>query len=312
MHNNIVNTNTGKGINYRNPFSGTTIKIPPTKIKLPGFQMTGAIEATRGCPYQCTFCPETNTPNGNKYYSRPIKEVIDEIKKIPQKTIIFYDNSLTIKPDYIKQLFKEMKKLKKKFFCNGNVDNLADDIELVELSKQAGCIAWLIGFESISQETIKQTGKKTNKIEKYEKAVKNIHENKMAVIGDFMFGFDNDTKNVFDDTLKSLKKLKIDVADFSILTPFPGTTIYNNLKKNNRIIVDDWSKYNMYEVVFQLKNMNPEDLKNGIKKMYNIFYSNSNTIKRIIKSTRLGFYPFFLVLFRNILANIGSKKIRKK
>ena len=286
------------------------IKIPPTNIKLPGFQITGAIEATRGCPYQCTFCPETNTPDGNKYYSRPIKEVIDEIKKIPQKTLIFYDNSLTINPDYTKELFKEMKKLRKKFFCNGNIDNLADDIELVELSKQAGCIAWLIGFESITQETITQAGKKTNKIEKYGKAVKNIHKNKMAVIADFMFGFDNDTKKVFDDTLKAINKLKIDVADFSILTPFPGTPIYNILKKENRILEDEWSKYNMYNVVFQPKNMNADELRFGVKKMYNTFYSNKNTIKRIIRSFRLGFYPFFLVLFRNLLANIGSKKVR--
>jgi len=208
-------------------YNKSKIKIPPTNIKLPGFTMTGAIEATRGCPYQCTFCPETNTPDGNKYYKRPIKEVINEIKEIPQKTIIFYDNSLTIDPNYTKQLFQEMKKLDKKFFCNGNVDNLANDIELVKLSKKAGCIAWLIGFESISQNTIEQVGKKTNKIESYEKAVKNIHQNKMVVIGDFMFGFDNDTKNVFDTTLDTLKNLKIDIADFSILTPFPGTPILN-------------------------------------------------------------------------------------
>lgn len=292
-------------------YKKTKITIPPTNIKLPGFQITGAIEATRGCPYQCTFCPETNTNDGNKYYSRPIKEVINEIKKIPQKTIIFYDNSLTINPDYTKNLFKEMKKIRKKFFCNGNVDNLANDIELVELSKQAGCIAWLIGFESISQETIKQAGKKTNKIEIYEKAVKNIHKNKMAVIGDFMFGFDNDTKEVFDITIEAIKKMKIDIADFSILTPFPGTPIFNLLKKENRIIENDWSRYNMYDVVFKPKNMNPDELRIGVKKMYNTFYSNNNTIKRIIRSFKLGFYPFFLVVFRNILTNIGSKKFKK-
>jgi len=286
------------------------IKIPPTNIKLPGFSMTGAIEATRGCPYSCSFCPESNTPNGNKYYSRPINEVIEEIKQIPQKTIIFYDNSLTVNPDYTKKLFKEMKKIGKKFFCNGNVDNLANDLELVKLSKQAGCIAWLIGFESISQKTIEQAGKKTNKIEIYEKAIKNIHKNKMAVIGDFMFGFDNDKKNVFDDTLKTIKKMKIDIADFSILTPFPGTPIYDNLMKEKRIITNEWAKYNMYDVVFTPKNMSPEELKNGVKKMYVKFYSFKHTANRIIRSMKYGFYPFFLVLFRNIITTMGSKNIK--
>jgi len=238
--------------------------------------------------------------------------VIHEIKEIPQKTIIFYDNSLTINPNYTKQLFKEMKKLGKKFFCNGNVDTLANDIELVKLSKQAGCIAWLIGFESISQKTIDQTGKKTNKIEIYEKAIKNIHKNKMAVIGDFMFGFDNDTKDVFNSTLDTIKKMKIDIADFSILTPFPDTPIYNILKKENRIITDDWSKYNMHDVVFKTKNMTSEELRNGVKNMYNNFYSNNYTINRIVRSIKLGFYPFFLVLFRNIITTIGTKKFKKK
>jgi radical SAM superfamily enzyme YgiQ (UPF0313 family) len=288
------------------------IKIPPTKIKLPGFNITGAIEATRGCPYNCTFCPESNTPDGNKYYSRPINEVIEEIKEIPQKTIIFYDNSLTVNPDYTKKLFKEMKKIGKKFFCNGNVDNLANDPELVKLSKQAGCIAWLIGFESISQKTIEQAGKKTNKIEIYEKAIKNIHKNKMAVIGDFMFGFDNDTKDVFDKTLKTIKKMKIDIADFSILTPFPGTPIFNDLKKEKRIITKDWSKYNMHDVVFKPKNMNPKELIDGVKEMYEKYYSIKNTIYRIILSMKLGFYPFFLVLFRNIITSMGSKQIKNQ
>ena len=291
-------------------FNKSKIKIPPTNIKLPGFNMTGAIEATRGCPYNCTFCPESNTPDGNKYYSRPINEVIEEIKEIPQKTIIFYDNSLTVNPEYTKKLFKEMKKFGKKFFCNGNVDNLANDIELVELSKQAGCIAWLIGFESISQKTIEQAEKKTNKIEIYEKAINNIHKNKMAVIGDFMFGFDNDTKDVFDNTLKTIKKMKIDIADFSILTPFPGTPIFNNLKKEKRIITKDWSKYNMHDVVFKPKNMTPEELIAGVKEIYVKYYSFKYTINRIIFSMKLGFYPFFLILFRNILTSMGSKQIK--
>ena len=292
-------------------YKNSNIQIPPSNIKLPGFMITGAIESTRGCPYKCTFCPESNTPNGNKYYKRPIKEVIDEIKNIPQKTIIFYDNSLTIDPEHTKKLFKKMIKLRKKFFCNGNVDNLANDLELVKLSKKAGCVAWLIGFESISQKTIEEVGKKTNKIEIYQKAINNIHQNRMSVIGDFMFGFDNDTKDVFETTLKTIKKMKIDIADFSILTPFPGTPIFNCLKKENRLITNDWSKYNMHNVVFKPKNMSKEELQNGVIRMYSEFYSINNTIKRIFRGIKLGFYPFFLILFRNIITTMGIKQTKK-
>ena len=148
------------------PYDPSVI-LPPTNITLPGFMMTGALEATRGCPYQCEFCPETHIQGGTSFYKRPIAEVIAEIKTIPQRTLMFYDTSLTIDPAYTKELFKQMKGLHKKFFCNGNVDILAHDLELVRLSREAGCLAWLVGFESICQETLDTVGKRTNTVDEY-------------------------------------------------------------------------------------------------------------------------------------------------
>jgi len=294
---------------FYKPISYKKISIPPTNLQLPGFVFTGAIEATRGCPYGCNFCPEAKTNENTKFYKRPIDDVIDELKEIKQKTVMFYDASLTIDIDYTKSLFNEMMPLKKKFFCNGNVNVLANDREFVELSKKAGCLSWLVGFESVSQETINSVGKTTNKVDEYIRAVDNIHNNKMTVIGDFMFGFDKDKKNVFSKTLKMIKDLKIDVADFCILTPFPGTKIYEKLIAENRILTKDWSKYNLKNVVFKPKNMNAEELTIGVRKMYKEFYSTPYTSKRILKSLKLGVYPFFLIMFRNIIANMNSKKL---
>jgi radical SAM superfamily enzyme YgiQ (UPF0313 family) len=284
-----------------------SVHLPPTQVDLPGFVITGAIEATRGCPYKCEFCPETNIPAGSQYFTRPVDDVIAEIQSIPQKTLMFYDTSLTIKPEYTKSLFKKMMNLHKKFFCNGNVDVLAHDVDFVKLSKKAGCLAWLIGFESISQETIDTMGKSTNKVSEYFQAVKNIHENGMAVIGCFMFGFDTDTTDVFDKTLQSIRELEIDVADFCIVTPFPGTPLFQNLEKEGRIVTKDWSKYTMKDVVYKPKHMTRDELLHGIRKMYTEFYSSPYIIKRIVHSLRLGIYPFFVVLSRNIIANMNSK-----
>ena len=182
-----------------------SIRIPPTDVKLPGFVMTGAVEATRGCPYGCEFCRETNIPGGSTFYKRPIDEVISEIKSLPQRVFTFYDNSLTVDPEYTKMLFRKMKGMHKRFSCNGNVNTLANDEELVRLSRQAGCFSWIIGFESVSQETLDEVSKKTNKIIEYEKAINNIHNNKMSVIGYFVFGFDSDTKDVFEKTLEMIR-----------------------------------------------------------------------------------------------------------
>ena len=284
-----------------------SLKIPPTNVELPGFVLTGAIEATRGCPYNCEFCPEASIPGGSQYYARPVDEVIDEIRSMPQKTLMFYDNSLTINPGYSKSLFKKMKALNKKFFCSGNSEVLAHDKELVRLSKEAGCVSWFVGFESVSQKTLDEIGKTGNKVKEYSQAVKNIHGHGMAVIGSFMFGFDSDTKDVFDETLKTIKELKIDVADFCILTPVVGTPVFNKLEKEGRILTKDWSKYDMKNVVFEPKNMTPEELLQGVKRMYIEFYSTSYTVKRVVKSLGLGLYPFFLVLARNAVANMNSK-----
>ncbi len=285
----------------------SSVHIPPTNIKLPGFVLTGAIEATRGCPYRCTFCRETNQPGGSQFYKRPVDEVISEIKNLPQKAFTFYDTSLTIDPAYTKFLFTKMKGLGKKFSCNGNVDVIARDKELVRLSKEAGCVSWLIGFESVSQETLDAIDKKTNTVEEYRQAVQNLHDNDMIAIGCFVFGFDTDTKDVFNDTLAMIKELKLDVADFLVFTPFPGTPLFNKIEEEGRILTKDWSKYNMKNVVFEPKNMTQKELLQGIGKMYKEFYSAPYTIRRVINSLKFGFYPFFLVLERNVNASMQMR-----
>jgi len=295
---------------YHAPPYNNSLILPPTNISLPGFVMTGALEATRGCPYHCEFCPETNIPGGASFYKRSIPEVIAEIKTIPQKTLMFYDTSLTIDPVYTKELFKKMKGLHKKFFCNGNVDVLAHNTELVRLSKEAGCTAWLIGFESICQNTIDDVGKTTNIVEEYAEAIHNIHSNHMAVIGDFIFGFDTDTSDVFEKTLRVIKNLEIDVADFSILTPFPGTHLFNKLESQRRILIKDWKFYNMGHAVFTPTHMTPEELEEGVRKIFNEFYGFAFSIKRITRSLRWGVYPFFVIFARNLVAMMSKRRAK--
>lgn len=285
--------------------------IPPTNLSLPGFVLMGALEATRGCPYQCTFCPEGNTPNGKDFYTRPVEEVIEEITSIPQKIIMFYDTSLTIDVEYTKDLFSQMTPLNKKFFCNGNIDMLSNDPELIMLSKKAGCIGWLTGFESFNQETLDEIGKSTNKVQCYKKAVDQIHSQNMIVIGDFMFGFDSDTISVFDTTFTMIKKLHIDVADFTILTPFPGTPLFDQLKKEERILTTDWEHYNLFTPVFQPKQMSVEQLQKGVYSLYRQFYSPTYFISRILQSIRYGFYPFTAVTARNTLASFNTMFLKR-
>jgi radical SAM superfamily enzyme YgiQ (UPF0313 family) len=294
---------------YHAPPYTITERLPSSRVSLPGFSIIGAIEATRGCPYHCAFCPETNLEGGATFFKRPIPEVIAEIRRIPQKILMFYDTSLTVDPIYTKELFKHMKGLHKKFLCNGNVNILAHDPELVRLSKEAGCAAWLIGFESVCQTTLDSVGKTTNTVVDYAQAVHNVHSNHMAVIGDFIFGFDTDTPEVFEKTLSVIKDLDIDVVDFSILTPFPGTPLFEELDKQNRILTKDWRLYNMGHAVFQPDHMTSEQLEHGIQRISNEFYTISTTVRRILRSLRGGFFTFFVVLSRNIVAIMNRRRL---
>jgi radical SAM superfamily enzyme YgiQ (UPF0313 family) len=284
----------------------------PNRSAFKKMTLVAPVQANWGCPYGCEFCSVTCKKFGSKLRSRPISQVVEEIRSIPQKYLFFCDPSLTINPEYTKNLFRKLKDLNKKLLmCNGNINVLGKDDELLKLASEAGCLEWLVGFESISQESIDSIGKKTNVVSEYTAAVKKIHDYNMEVIGEFVFGFDHDTPEIFNKTYDAIIKMEVDNPALNILTPYPGTPLFNRLEKEGRILTKDWSKYNLWDVVFKPKNMTEYQLLDGTIKLYEDLYSTSNTLKRIIKSIRLGFYPFYTTSSQNIkfwLDIIKSKK----
>jgi len=231
---------------------------------------------------------------------RPIENVVEEIRLLPRKIFGFDDNSLTINPNYTKQLFKKMKELNKKFIAMGNINVLGKDDELLKLASEAGCIAWFIGFESVSQSSLISVGKKTNITKEYISSVKKIHDYKMMIIGSFVLGFDYDTPDIFDMTDKFVEKSEIDVVHYHQLMPYPGTPIFDRLDKQGRILTKDWNKYTHDYVVFKPKYMTPEELLTNTRRLREKYYKMSHSIKRIVKSMNLGFPPFLETTFENL------------
>ncbi len=277
-------------------------KIPPAKrIRHPFFS---ALQATRGCPYKCEFCQLTGFKD-NIHRKRPIPEIVSEIKSIKNKIFWFHDASLTIDPKYTKHLLKEIirNKIKKKWIAFGNLAVLSKDIELIRLAKKAGCIAWMVGLETISQKTIDTEIKKGgNKIEKVPKTIEKIEKEGMEIWASFIFGFDNDTPDIFDKTLEKLNEWGIKVAEFNVLTPFPKTPIFKKFVRENRIFSFNWSKYDLNNVVFTPKKMEEKELENGIRKLNRKFLS----LDKIIKRTLLANHKIF-----TLLANLSLRKINK-
>ena len=245
---------------------------------------SGAVQATRGCPVGCEFCP-TSTLLGKKVRKRPVEDVIEEIKSIPNKVILFRDASLTTDPNYSKSLFKSMKKLNKKWIANANLNVLGRDKEFLQLAKQAGCLQWFVGFESISKETLKKIHKTSNIniVDKYGEYVRKIQKQGIAVSGGMIFGFDEDTYDVFDESYKAMQEWQADAIELNILTPYPGTAIYNRFEKEGRILTKNWSQYSQAHVVYKPKLMTPEELSEGFAWVTKKYYSWYEIIKRSLK-----------------------------
>ena len=261
------------------------------------YQKVESIQASRGCPIGCRFCAMQNI-EGKKFRGRSIGKVTNELQFIDKKNIFFTDASLTINTDFSKALFKEMKSLDKCFTGMGNVNIPLKDNDFLKLASEAGCKMWLVGLESFSQDTIDSMGKTTNKIGEYKKAIDKFHDYGIKIIGSFIFGFDQDTKDVFKSTYESIKGIDIDIAEFNILTPIPGTYIFKQFEKENRLLTKDWSKYtdDGGEVVFQPKNMTPEELLEGVNYIYDKFNSFSNNIDRFVKYKKIDLFSIFRII----------------
>ena len=217
------------------------------------------------------------------------------------------DSSLNINKNYTKKLFKGMAKMNKHFGCFFNA-NVTDDEELLKLAKDAGCVVCSVGFETVSQSNIEYIHKKTHDVSKYKYMTKKLHEYDMGVIASLAFGFDYDEKNVFDKTLEKLNEWGVDSIGVNILTPLPGTPLFKRLEKENRILTKDWSKYNYFNVVYQPKNMTPEELHSGTIKVIKHFFRSSNIFSRIISTASLGYYPFLGLLQHQITTKIGYSR----
>jgi radical SAM superfamily enzyme YgiQ (UPF0313 family) len=286
---------------YRSDSTCGSLLLPSTMHSQPhGYQFVNAIEATRGCPQKCDFCQDSNVRDGALFRARPVENVIEEIASLRQKIFFFTDFSLTIDLSYTKALFQGMRGLGKKFICGGNVDVLAKDDELLRLSHDAGCIEWISGFETFTQEALDRVHKKTNLVEEYAAAVKKIHRYKMGVFGTFVVGFYEDTPDIFPAMQAHIQDLGIDAVNFAILTPYPGTPLFQRLEREGRILTRDWSKYNRETVVFQPKNMSKEELETGFVHLMRYFGSLSFLGYRTIRSLRLGFYPFVSTFAGNL------------
>jgi radical SAM superfamily enzyme YgiQ (UPF0313 family) len=238
------------------------------------------VETSRGCPYDCEFC-SIGSVMGRQYRLRPVLEVIAEIEPINPPHLFFVDDAFGLNRIETKKLLTEMISLRPIWVGQGMV-SLAEDLELLRLMKRSGCLGLFIGFESV-QKGIQNGMKKIRNLKiDFPEAMQRFHGEGLAILGSFVFGFDHENKDVFDQTLEFIMKGHLDCVQLRILFPLPGTRFYSRLLKEGRLFMPDWwlHGYPPDTLLFQPKGMTAEELIEGFARLNRQVYSLDSIIKR--------------------------------
>jgi len=252
-------------------------------LKKGSYIVTKVLHITRGCPYNCSFCSVTKL-FGRKVRCRPVEKVIKYIKEnigksLSSRFFAFLDDNIMGNRSYAKKLFRALIPYKIIWMSQASV-NSAYDEELLDLAGKSGCKGLFVGLETLSEESLEEIGKSQNKIEFYKEAIKRFHRHGIFVEGAFIFGFDSDRKDVFEKVVRFVNEVKLDGIQYSILTPLPGTAFYERIEKEKRFIDRDWSNYDCGHIVYQPKNMSPQEIQAGLNWAYKKTYSLSSILRR--------------------------------
>ncbi|MGD8979111.1 MAG: radical SAM protein [candidate division WOR-3 bacterium] len=262
------------------------------------YLFTHFIQTTRGCPFNCGFCSVTKF-FGRTYRTRPVQSVIREIRNMKTKFVGFSDDNIFGNRIYANKLFSALKYEGVVWLSQASL-NITDNLHLLRMAARSGCKGLFIGLESADCESLNQMNKGFLKPQKYKDAIKRLHDLGISVLGAFVLGNDNEDPSIFKRTLDFAKRIKLDLAQFAVLTPYPGTAIYNRLMKENRIFNFDWTKYDAGNAVFKPLKMTADKLKEEVDRLWRDFYRFDEVVLRVLRLGRripLQLLPLLLINF---------------
>lgn len=251
-------------------------------LKQNAYITLNTVQATRGCLKQCDFCVVPRAWPG--FLTRPVREVVEEVEKLPGRKFLFLDLSPIEDPVYVKRLYRELIPLKKVWGGLATME-IARDEEMLRLASASGCRGLLLGIESVAPETVRRMGKgRLNRPADYYEEIRKLHDAGIAVNGCFVFGHDGDDASVFDRTIEFIDRAAIDLPRFALATPFPATPLYNKLKREGRLLHENWDYYDTQHVTFRPARMTPDELLEGHLRAWREAYRLPMVARRIMKS----------------------------
>ena len=248
------------------------------------YLVANPIQISRGCPHGCTFCT-TYAIFGRRHRTRPVPEIIEEMRSTGGRLFIFSDDNVIGNVEWAKEFFNALIPLNIQWAGQSTI-LIARNDELMRLAKRSGCRGLILGLESTSEESLMEGNKRYAHAKDYLRAIRKIQSHDIGIWGSFLFGFDNDTPQSCARSVIFAEKARLVMSSYPILTPYPGTSLYERLKAEGRLLTEDWSKYNGATVVFEPKRMSAETLRNLQMAAFGRFFSIPSIIKR------LGFLPF--------------------
>jgi len=266
------------------------------------------VQYGRGCRYSCDFCSISGFYSGN-VRTRHVGSVIDEIKTLNTKHLVFFvdDNLYSTRKEF-DSLLEAVTPLKIRWSCQISIDALNDD-DLLDRLKSSGCVIVLVGFESLLEENLTQMKKHWNRNSgDYMLVVRKLHHRGIAVYGTFVAGYDGDTTDSIENSVRFALEAGLEVANFNLLIPTPGSPLYSRLKKQGRLLVENWwtdGNYRYGDAAFTPERMEPDVFAAACFKARMKFYSWRSILSRLFFSRHgFSFFQFVTVLVINLVSKM--------
>jgi radical SAM superfamily enzyme YgiQ (UPF0313 family) len=252
-------------------------------IKRHLYLVPNSIVVSRGCPHHCNFCyKDAFFKGGKSFYTQKVDAALREIDRLPGKHLYFLDDHLLGNQKFAEALFDGMKGMNRVFQGASTLDAILRG-SLVEKAADAGLRSVFVGFETLSNSNLQQTNKKQNLGKDYIEAINRLHSLGVMINGSFVFGLDDDGKDVFKKTVDWAVNNGLTTSTFHILTPYPGTALFQNMEEQKRILHYNWNQYDTRQVVYKTRGLNAHELKKGYDWAYKSFYSWNNIAKASLK-----------------------------
>lgn len=271
------------------------------------------METTRGCPHRCDFCSVSRF-FGHRYRTRPLEEVSSELRAdfrpglryrinrllarmgfdlpyfIERRLVYFIDSNFAADQEYSRKLMDILEEIDVLWWAHTTVD-IARDEDFLKQMNRSGCIAVNIGFESLSKENLKAMNKSFAGSFDYTKAIERIHAHGMGIMGTFVVGFDDEDDSIFEKIYRFILENQLDWALVFIRTPYPGTSLFEEMESSGRLLTRDWEKYDTLNCVFAPMGMTVEELEKGLRAVWKKTFSLRSMYQRILRSPRV--HPMF-------------------